>query len=127
MPRLNDHLDLRALDAFTRIARTGSFHETARQLNVSASALSQLIRNLEDDLRQPLFDRSTRPVTLTRFGEQMLPAIQRLVDEASALRKRLLASGHHTPQNLRLGCVDSFAATVGPSLIRGLDTHENSL
>ncbi|AWB33574.1 LysR family transcriptional regulator [Orrella marina] len=127
MPRHDDHLDLRALSAFTRIARTGSFHETARQLNVSASALSQVIRNLESDLGQPLFDRSSRPVSLTRFGEQSLPAIQRLVDEASALRKRLLATGHHTPRNLRLGCVDSFAATVGPSLIRGLDTHENSL
>lgn len=127
MPRLDDYLDLRALGAFTRVAHTGSFHEAARQLNVSTSALSQIIKGLEDNLGQPLFDRSTRPVSLTRFGEQILPTVQRLVDEASALRTRLLESSHHSPRNLRLGCVDSFAATVGPSLIKGLDTHENSL
>ncbi len=127
MKREQDHLDIRPLNAFVRLAHARSFHLAAQQLGVSTSALSQTIRHLENELGQPLFDRASRPVSLTRFAEHVLPEIQRLVDEARTLQQRLRAFSSHTPQNLRLGCVDSFAATVGPALIRGLDNHENTL
>lgn len=119
-------LDIRSLNALTRLAKCGSFHEAARQLGVTTSALSQTIRNLEQDIGQPLIDRTTRPVCLTRFAQDALPAIERLVDDATALRRRLGEFAHHAPRHLRLGCIDSFAATVGPALIRSLDTHKNS-
>ncbi|MFW8565864.1 LysR family transcriptional regulator [Orrella sp. 11846] len=119
--------DMRALNAFVRLAQNGSFHQTAQGLQISTSALSQTIRALEQQLGHVLFDRSTRPVVPTRIGEQLLPQVQRLLNEARALNQRMKALSHNTPKNLRLGCVDSFAATVGPALIRGLTTHDSTV
>ena len=127
MKRERDHLDIRALNAFVRLAHNRSFHLAAEQLGVSTSALSQTIRHLELELGQPLFDRASRPVALTRFAEHVLPEVQRLLDDARALQQRLRAFNSNTPRNLRLGCIDSFAATIGPALIKGLDNHENTL
>jgi|GEM_PF-1396187 len=123
----NQHLDIRALNAFSRLAISGNFGKTARQLGVTTSALSQTIRQLEEDLGQPLFDRTTRPAMLTRFGEQILPAVQRLLDDAHALQQKLHMAANDTPQNIRLGCIDSVASTIGPALIRGLSTQQNFL
>jgi len=127
MKREQDHLDIRALNAFARLAHTRSFHLAAGQLGVSTSALSQTIRHLEQELGQPLFDRASRPVALTRFAEHVLPEVQRLLADARNLQQRLRAFSSNTPRNLRLGCIDSFAATIGPALIKGLDNHENTL
>lgn len=125
--RPSDHLDIRSLKAFVRLAHSGSFQQTANQLQVSTSALSQTIQQLEQQLGQTLFDRSTRPVCTTRYAEQILPAVQQLVDDALALEHRIVQAAGHGQQRLRLGCIDSFAATVGPALIAGLDTQNNAM
>ncbi len=64
--RLN-HLD--PLVVFDAAARHGSFALAAGELNVSASAVSQQVRNLEADLGVQLFERAHRSVQLTDRGK----------------------------------------------------------
>jgi DNA-binding transcriptional LysR family regulator len=69
----NDHTA--ALRAFRAIAAHGSFTRAARELDVSASALSQTLRALETRLGVRLLQRTTRSVGLTEAGREFLARI----------------------------------------------------
>lgn len=69
------HLSLKALQAFEAAARTGSFAAAASELNVSAAAISQLVRGLEHRIGRPLFSRAGRQVQLTEAGREALPRL----------------------------------------------------
>jgi DNA-binding transcriptional LysR family regulator len=71
------------LQAFLVVARLCSFSSAARELGVSRSAVSQSIRQLEQQLRVVLLTRTTRSVALTEAGKQLLdnagPALRQAV------------------------------------------------
>ena len=67
------------------VARTGAFSAAARECGVSQPSLSKGIAQLEGALGGKLFDRSTRGVTPTPFGEQILPLITAAVNSVDAL------------------------------------------
>jgi len=69
------HLSLKALQAFEAAARTCSFAAAASELNVSAAAISQLVRGLEHRIGRPLFSRAGRQVRLTEAGREALPRL----------------------------------------------------
>ncbi|GAB0501252.1 hypothetical protein KU15F69_05700 [Escherichia coli] len=59
----------RHINYFLAVAEHGSFTRAASALHVSQPALSQQIRQLEESLGVPLFDRSGRTIRLTDAGE----------------------------------------------------------
>lgn len=61
-------LDPEALKTFMEVARQGSFSAAAERLNKTPAAISYRIRALEDNMGTPLFERTTRSVTLTPAG-----------------------------------------------------------
>ncbi|MGR5285242.1 LysR family transcriptional regulator [Vibrio maritimus] len=65
-------VNLLQLQAFVLAAETGSFSAAARKMKKTHSAISMTVSNLELDLNQELFDRSTRNPTLTPAGEVLL-------------------------------------------------------
>ena len=73
------------LQAFLTVARLRSFSGAARELGVSRSAVSQSVRQLEEQLRVVLLVRTTRSVSLTEAGK-------RLMDGASPALAQLAAS-----------------------------------
>ncbi|MGX8008724.1 LysR substrate-binding domain-containing protein [Mesorhizobium sp. ORM8.1] len=99
---------LRGLQAFEAAARTGSFAAAADELSVSAAAVSQLIRIVEEQLGRKLFHRVNRRVVLTEAGVEMLPrltlAFQELGsvarDVGDAFRPKLVIS---VPPSMAMG------------------------
>jgi DNA-binding transcriptional LysR family regulator len=82
--------DLHDLDAFVAIARTRNFRRAAREIRVSASSLSQRLKDLEDRLGVRLMNRTTRSVALTEAGELLLsrvaPALRDVSDALDQVR-----------------------------------------
>lgn len=72
------------LATFARVARERSFTRAAAELGVSASALSQRVRLLEDRLGLRLLTRTTRSVAPTEAGERLLATLQPRFDEIRA-------------------------------------------
>jgi DNA-binding transcriptional LysR family regulator len=60
------------LQTFLVAARQKSFSAAARELGVSPAAVSQSVRQLEEQLRVVLFTRTTRAVALTDAGQRLL-------------------------------------------------------
>jgi DNA-binding transcriptional LysR family regulator len=80
------------LQAFLAVARLRSFSAAAREIGVSRSAVSQAVRQLEEELKVVLLARTTRSVSLTDAG-------RRLVDgTAPALRQVLATLGEVAAQ-----------------------------
>lgn len=76
--------DLNELAAFAAVARLRSFRQAALERGVSASALSHALRTLEERLGVRLLNRTTRSVTPTEAGQQLLarltPAMREIDD-----------------------------------------------
>lgn len=75
-------MTLTQLLAFVAAAQHGTFTRAAQELRMSQPAVSDLIRRLEDELGTTLFHRTTRSLTLTHAGEQLLPHAQQSVASA---------------------------------------------
>ena len=71
--------NLNDLKAFIVVAQTGSFTKAAGQLGVSQSALSYTLKMLEQRLGVKLLSRTTRSVSTTQEGEQLLNDIAPLI------------------------------------------------
>lgn len=74
-------LDLDPLDNFAAIARHGSFRRAALERGVSASTLSQSLRDLEAKLGVRLLNRTTRSVAPTEAGRGLLARLQPALSE----------------------------------------------
>jgi DNA-binding transcriptional LysR family regulator len=129
LPSLNPprHLDLNALGSFVAICDAGTMTLAAQRLRLTQSALSQQMRALEGRIGTQLFDRDTRPLQLTDAGR----LLRELAADLLSHERRVAASCADTARGdfplLRLGCVDSFAATIGPALVRGLSGEAQQL
>ena len=78
---------LQALDAFMAVAQHGSFRRAAVARGVTPSALSHIIRTLEEGLGTRLFNRTNRSVHITEAGEHLLQrAGPALADIAEAVQ-----------------------------------------
>lgn len=87
--------DLNDLHAFARVAATQSFRKAAQELQVTPSALSHAMRKLETEIGIRLLNRTTRSVSPTVAGEQLLRqltpaflAISDALDKMNDLRLR---------------------------------------
>ena len=82
-------VELRQLTYFEAVARCGGFTRAAAQLHVAQSAVSAQIRLLETELGVPLFQRTTRRVTLTAAGTLFLDRARRALAELDSARGEL--------------------------------------
>jgi LysR family nitrogen assimilation transcriptional regulator len=86
-------MDLKQITGFVQVAELGSFTRAAAVLRVAQPALSRQVRALEVELRQTLFERNGRGVTLTPAGTRLLAhgrgilqQVQRAVQDLEELR-----------------------------------------
>jgi DNA-binding transcriptional LysR family regulator len=70
---------LRQLRVFASVARHLSFVRAAEELGLTAPAVSMQIKDLELEVGLPLFDRSSRKVSLTMVGEYVLAHTRRVL------------------------------------------------
>jgi DNA-binding transcriptional LysR family regulator len=97
------------LRAYLAVSRTGSFSAAARELGVAASVVTKRISQLEWRLKAPLFERTTRRVSLTAAGQQHLPAIQRLVSDLDGIFSGVQQAAPELQGRLRVKVPTSLA------------------
>ncbi|MDR6756364.1 DNA-binding transcriptional LysR family regulator [Mycoplana sp. BE70] len=105
-------MEFRHLQTFVAIAECGSFSLAAEQLNMSQSAVSQTIRRLEEELKEPLFLRNARQCEITEAGRNLLPQAQSLLQQ----RQALLPESDLAPEEYQ-GRIRVGTSTSGTSFI----------
>lgn len=83
-------MDLSQLEVFLTVAREGRFSRAAEKLFRTQSAVSQTIRKLEEELGEPLFDRTSREGVLTDAGQVLQEYAEKLLNLRSDAREALV-------------------------------------
>jgi DNA-binding transcriptional LysR family regulator len=110
--------------AFIAVAREGSFTKAAAKMGVSQSALSQTIRILEQRLDMRLLVRTTRSVSPTEAGEQMLRTVAPRFEEIDAELAMLSERRLKPAGTIRISAGEHSALTVlQPALLRLLPQY----
>jgi DNA-binding transcriptional LysR family regulator len=76
---------IRTLRSFLAVARLGSFSAAGKEIGLTAAAVGQQIRALEDELHKVLFDRSGRAIVLNTAGRGMVAPVKELISRYEAL------------------------------------------
>jgi LysR family carnitine catabolism transcriptional activator len=111
-------INIRQLEAFVEVARLGSFSRAADRLHMSQAGLSILIRKLEDGLGVRAFERTTRVVTLTEAGRDMLGSAQRILADLDALSATAREAGAQRAARIAFALPPRFASTRLPGVLR---------
>jgi DNA-binding transcriptional LysR family regulator len=90
------------LQAFLAVARARSFTGAARELGVSRSAISQSVRQLEEELKVVLVARTTRSVSLTDAGRRLVEAVAPAMAQTRAALEEVAAKPGEVVGRVRL-------------------------
>lgn len=101
-------MNIEHLIEFRRIIQSGSLTKAAYDLNMSQSTLSKHISSLEKELNVLLFNRSSRQLTLTSAGEELLYTAEKMEDLMDELNISLEEIRRRTHAKLIVGSQTSL-------------------
>lgn len=111
-------MDLKQLEYFVNVAEFGSFTLSSRFLRVAQPALSRQVRALEVELRQTLFQRNGRGVTLTEAGKRLLEHARGILQQVQRARHDLEQQRGAVSGRLVIGLPPSVSRTLTGPLVR---------
>lgn len=107
-------MELRQIRYFVILAEELHFGRAAEKIPIAQSALSQQIKNLEEELDACLFHRDTHKVALTEVGEVFLKQAQKIL----AVIRETEEAVSQTVDGLNMGFVEAAFYEVLPNLLR---------
>ena len=107
---------LAALATFVRVAETGSFSAVARERNISHTAVTRLIGQLEDRFGVRLMHRSTRRLSLTDDGQNLLGYAHQLLEMSNEMQGALGRQRSSPTGLVRLGVPVAASTWLVPRL-----------
>jgi DNA-binding transcriptional LysR family regulator len=96
-------LKTRHLQVFLAVARAGSMQRAAREVHLTQPAISKLIRELEDTLGAPLFERSKRGVVPTECGQALVGRAQLVLNDLESAKDEIAAIARGVVGTVRVG------------------------
>lgn len=94
---------INGLRSFVRVVETGSFSAVARETNTSQSAVTRQIAQLEEHFGVRLLHRTTRKLSLTDEGQDLVGRARHLLEEAEDLEDRFAKNGTAPTGLVRIG------------------------
>lgn len=105
-----NHIELRHLRYFLRVAEERSFTKAAARLHISQPPLSRQIRFLEEELQVQLFRRTKRSVILTEAGAHFLKKVHKILEDADSAALQIQAVARGDIGELTIGVL--FSASL---------------
>ncbi len=105
------------LDEFIVLSEKKRFSEAADELYISQSTLSRHIQELEDELGVELFDRNSKGVNLSYFGEILLPYAQKIIHLSDEMIKTFENAKKQYNSTVRIGVVRNWMYTEFANVI----------
>lgn len=109
-------VSFRQLQVFVAVAQSGTVGAAAQKLNLSQSATSQSLAELERHLGVMLFERLGKRLQLNEVGRRLLPQAQRLLEDL----QRFVATAHEPEGDLQGSLQVAASATIGTYLLPAL-------
>ncbi len=110
-------MDLAQLEIFLCIAEEKSFSRAAEKMLRTQPALSIAIKRLEEELGEPLFDRSSKSGTLTEAGRILLSYAQRMINMRDEAKEAISELRGMFRGRLTIGANESTSLYLLPKLL----------
>lgn len=114
------NITLKQLRYFEALARHKHFARAASTLSITQPALSLQIKDLEQELGVPLFERGPREVRLTAFGAEFGAGVRKILGSVEDLAELVQSRKTQSIGHLRLGIIPTIAPYLLPTVIRNL-------
>ena len=106
-------MEHRHLITFKTIVERGGFKKAAEHLGYAQSSITAHIKELEEELGKPLFDRLGKKVVLTQYGRHFLPYAVKIID----LHSQALNTNEEPTGDLTIGISESLTIGRIPSIL----------
>ncbi|MGO4281729.1 transcriptional regulator, LysR family [Cupriavidus sp. OV038] len=116
------NVSLPQLKAFAAVARQKSFTRAAAELGLTQSAISRSVRELEEEIDQRLFDRTTRQVELTDAGEHLSQRICHLIEEVEQTLRESHGTGKPSQGTVHIATDPVLSSMSMPMWVAGCRT-----
>ena len=116
-------ITIKQFETFVAVAETGGFRRASERLNLSQSAVTAHIQQLEDTLGVPLFHRTTREVRLTNAGTELLDRAKRTLNGVEDVIRSFRDEATMTQGRVLVACAPSFASSILPRVLAAFQTH----
>ena len=114
---------LRQMRAFVALAKTGNFTLAAQYMHVTQSALSGLIKELEQTLGVRVVDRNTRRIALTETGNELYPLFSQMIDDLDRALANIADQAQLRKGIVRVAVPQLMACTLLPQVIAAWRTR----
>jgi DNA-binding transcriptional LysR family regulator len=116
-------MQMKALKVFCDIARFRSFSQAAAAWDLTQSAASQIVHELEKTLNVELIDRSTRPLQLTPLGQLYFDGCKALVEQYEELEASIRRESDQRASSVEVAAIYSVGLSDMGQLIERFKTQ----
>jgi len=105
------YMDIQELKIFLKVAQLKNFTQASKELGYSQSNVSARIQQLEQEIGGPLFNRLGRSVSLTQYGEALIPYARKMIELNTEI-ENLLKSEESLVGTVKIGMCESLFAKI---------------
>lgn len=114
-------MTLLVYQVFKTVADIGSFNKAADLLGLTPSAISHAISSMESELGFSVFNRNKSGVTLTNYGEHLLPYVNAVLNSEESLKQAVSDVNGLKQGKVKVGCFSSVCTNWMPSIIKSFE------
>lgn len=114
-------MTLLTYQVFKTVAAMGSFHKAAGVLGLTPSAVSHAIGSMESELGFAVLTRSKSGVTLTNYGEHLLPYVNAVLNSDESLQQMVAEFKGLKTGKVKVGCFASACTAFIPQIIKSFN------
>lgn len=115
-------MDMRNLSYFIAVAKFKSFTKASENIHISQSALSKAVKNLEDELKVTLIDRSSRNIKLTDAGEIVFEKGLKIKESFHDLTLELYDLMNLEQGEIKIGIPPIIGYLFFPKILKGFNS-----
>lgn len=116
-------ITIKQIETFIAVADARGFRRASERLNLSQSAVTAHIQQLESTLGVPLFHRTTRSVRLTQAGNDLLERARRTLSDLDDTLRTFRDEVAMTRGRVLVACAPSFASSILPPALAAFQSQ----
>lgn len=117
-------MNIQQLEYIEAVSELRSFEKAAEKCCITQSTLSTMVSRLEKELDVILFDRKTKPITVTREGEEVISQAQTILREIGNLKELISGLKGELSGSINIGAIPTVASYLFPLFLKEfIQTH----
>ncbi len=127
MLREKNAIEFRELRLFAAVAETRTLTEAAEKLGITQSAVSQVLKQLEQHVGAELVVRRSNPLALTAAGKVLMEHATQILASVRQMTSATMLASENIYPDMRLGFIDSFAGVFARDVLATLSSKVDTI